>query len=105
MVHFCVETRSTLLRTTGDEKGEGRPESWTQVSTAQVEGGDGERVEKARVPSNGWLLPSHRPRASELGPSAWVAFLAVSPCPPSPPGAQEAAPRPSAAQGALAAAR
>lgn len=33
-------------------------------STSQVDGGDGERVEKVRVPSDGWLLPSHRPCAA-----------------------------------------
>lgn len=62
-------------------------------------------MEKAHVPSTVSLMPSHRLRAMELGPSAWTAFLAVSPRPPSPAGAREAAPCPSAAQGVLAAAR
>lgn len=70
----------------------------------QVDGGDGERMEKAHVPSTvadaQLLAPCH-----VAGPQRLDAFLAVSRRPPSPAGAREAAPCPSAAQGALAAAR
>lgn len=49
-------------------------------------------MEKAFGTGNEWLLPSHRPHAARLGPSAGAAFLAVSPRPPSQLGAREAAP-------------
>lgn len=53
-----------------------------------------------------WVAAAQLPAPCHVaGPQLWAAFLDVSPCPPSPPGAREAAPRPSVAQGALAAAR